>query len=381
VISQGANGVILYPRGGGNGDVILNGANTFGNTLLSQGNIGVGIDSALPAYSPVGLGTIVHENAGDCALFAVNGARTIGNPFAWANSNAPANRILIFKGTNQLTLSGTIDLSAAGAVVTNRLIRVDNTNAATILSGIISGTGCGINKSGNGALYLDGVNTYNGPTTNSAGLLAGSGTIAGPVVVTNSVLGGGSATTIGTLTVGNNVSFIVNGGAYFRLNTSLSPQSNDVVSVTGTLVNTGTGNKVTVNNLGPALKPGDKFNLFSKAVTGGGSMYVVGAGVTWSNYLALDGSIQVSSTNDMRPVFATITIGYTAGDTTNVTFNVTNAPVGYNYYVLASTNVTMPIANWTRLYTNVFTAGSMQIQVTNGVPKNMPNRFYLLTWF
>ena len=156
--------------------------------------------------------------------------------------------------------------------------------AATTFTNVISdgGAGCGLIKNGGGALYLNGNNTYTGltsitnNTTNGIGLLAGSGTIAGSVFVqTNSAIGGGSAAAIGTLTISS--SLTNNGNVFIRVNKSLSPQSNDVISVSGMLTNTGIGT-VIVTNLGPALVAGDKFQLFNKALTNGAALTVTGGG-------------------------------------------------------------------------------------------------------
>lgn len=295
----------LFTRNSG-GSIILNGANTFtAGTILSLGSIGVGIDTATDSSSgPFGPGYIpaVIELSGNIALFASGGAHTIGNAINYASTTNTVS--LVFTGTNQLTLSGPIDLSTTvgDTTGTNRTFQVDNSTAPIILSGVIGdqGLGCGLIKAGNGSLYLNNTaNTYTGPTTVSDGRLAGSGVIVSPVVVgtTNGgVLGGGSAAAIGTLTVNNNVTFsALNGGAFIRVNKSLSPaQSNDVVSVSGSLANLGTGT-VTVTNLGSALQVGDTFKLFNKAVVTGNTMKVTGAGVTWTNRLAVDGSIAVFS--------------------------------------------------------------------------------------
>ena len=72
------------------------------------------------------------------------------------------------------------------------------------------------------------------------------------------------------------------------LNKSLS-QSNSLFLLGGTV--TATGGALQVTNVGPALVAGDKFTLFSVPVSGGASITVSGAGATWANNLAVDGSI------------------------------------------------------------------------------------------
>ena len=128
-------------------------------------------------------------------------------------------------------------------------------------------------------------------TVATNGTLGGNGTIGGSVTVNS---GGAIApgASIGTLNISGNLSLA--GNLSIEVNRSASPTSDKTV-VSGTLVNTGTGT-VTVTNRGAALHAGDVFTLFNKAVNGGANLKVIGAGVTWANNLAVDGTISVSST-------------------------------------------------------------------------------------
>jgi hypothetical protein len=110
-------------------------------------------------------------------------------------------------------------------------------------------------------------------------------------VKANGKIGGGAGAGIGTLSVGGNLTFN-GGGAYFRVDRS-GPAS-DSLLVSGVLTNSGSGT-VAVNNIGAALQLNDKFTIFSQAVANGDLMGVTGGGVTWSNGLAVDGSIMVIS--------------------------------------------------------------------------------------
>jgi hypothetical protein len=139
-----------------------------------------------------------------------------------------------------------------------------------------------------GALFVNGGNASSS-TTVSGGTLGGTGTLSGPVALNagTTLAPGASAGLIGALTINNN---LTNGGNIaIEVNKSLSP-SNDLVVVSGVLTNTGTGT-LTVSNLGPALAVGDKFTLFSKPMQNGAALTVTGAGATWANNLAVDGSI------------------------------------------------------------------------------------------
>lgn len=309
----------------------FNGQNTYsGGMNLATGAIGLGVDSqggsdTSVTSGPIGTGPLLltidstTTSTGSGEVMAMNGARTIGNSIQ--NPSGTNNVTLMVGGTNNLTFTGMFTLNGNDNVtsnaITSRTIQVTNTAATTFAGAISDSTPnyYALIKTGPGALYLNGANTYGGWTTNNSGatntpgLLAGSGSIAGPVIVlTNSAIGGGSAASIGTLTINN--SLTLNGNGWFRLNKSLGQQS-DVVSVSGTLTSSGTGT-ITVTNLGPALAVGDTFTLFSKAVSGGGTMAVTGGGANWNNKLATSGSIQVASL-----------ISTTASYPTNITYSLT----------------------------------------------------------
>lgn len=406
--SQVYNGVIsgggghIVPRG--TGSVILNGANTFNDTtgttnptsvslLNSSGNVGIGADSVQSSpptidSSPVGVGYLAvntGSEGGSCSFFASGGAHTIANQFIYTSAS---NTVTVtFGGTNNLTFAGEFDLanpnnganstSPTDSNGTNRTLNVTNT-AATTFSGFISDNGntSGFTKNGNGALYLNGTNIYTGPTTNNAGLLAGTGYIGGPVIIgTNGTIGGGSAASIGTLTLSNNLT--LNGNVSVRVNKSLSPgQSNDVISVMGSLANTGTGT-VTVNNLGPSLAVGDRFQIFNQLVTGGGSLTITGSGVTWNNNLGSDGSISVQSTGPSGPTTnATITKVSLSG--TNILIHGTNNNIpntSFHFDVFTSTNVALPLSSWTPVATGLPFNPDGTFDYTNPIVPGTPRQF------
>jgi autotransporter-associated beta strand protein len=375
----------------GNGNAIFNNTNTFNDSLasvtslqgygvlLSSGNVGIGADSvsSVPPTidaSPVGTGILgIHVGAegGTCSLFASGGAHSIANKVAYTSASNTVT--LVLGGSNNLTFAGEFDLVNAGeAAGTNRTLQVDNT-AATTFSGLVTDNGVtgggGIIKTGNGTLYLNGADNYTGPTTISAGVLAGSGSITSPVTVqTNGAIGGGSAAGIGTLTVNSDLT--LQGKVFIRINKALSPgQSNDVVSVSGALSNTGTGT-ITVTNIGgTAVAVGDAFQIFNKAVTGGNTMTVTGAGMSWTNKLATDGSIVALS------VASTV-----ATNSTNITFSVSGGSLSLSWpadhlgwYLQMQTNG-LRSTNW------VDVAGSSTVtNVVIPVNSKIPTVFYRMS--
>lgn len=179
---------------------------------------------------------------------------------------------------------------------------------------------------------------------------------------------------VGTLTINSDLT--IGGNLAIELNKSLAP-SNDTVVVSGVLTNAGTGT-LTVSNLGPALIVGDKFTLFSQALQNGGALTITGGGtgVTFTNNLAVDGSISV----------LTAPPG-TATNPTNITFSVTGGGTGLDLswpadhlgWILQTqtNNLNVGLQAATNLWFDV--AGSSTITNTSiTLDKTKPTVFYRL---
>jgi autotransporter-associated beta strand protein len=398
--NQYYNGVIsgnggIIQRGGGT--TVLSGQNTYtGGTIPTTGVIAIGTNSTgSPTVTSGPLGTsplfLAPEQpnlTGDGTIIAWGSARTVGNNIQYPSGTNTLT--LHISGNNALNFTGPITLNGddGSSTYSNRVFEVTNT-ALTTFSGVISGTGFGLIKTGNSVLALNNTETYTGATTVSNGTLQVNGALdaaSAVTVTTNGILGGtgtvnGPVTiqaygtlapgaSVGTLTISNNLT--LNGNLFFELNKSLNP-SNDICKVTGTLINGGVGT-LTVTNLGPALVAGDKFKLFSQAMTGGGSLTISGggSGVTWNNNLTTDGSISVASLTVPRPV-----ITNTVASGSSIVFSGTNGTGSATYYVLSSTDITTPLASWTVLLTTNFAANG-GFSVTLPVSAGVPQRFYLL---
>ena len=226
--------------------------------------------------------------------------------------------------TADLTLDGTTNSHGARlklAINGNQPACPVNASKALILNCDVSGTnGISLNVGGSGAgtLVLGGANTYTGPTTvnagtlrvngstaaaspvsvNSGGILGGSGAIGGSVALNpGSTLAPG--TSIGTLAVGGNLA--LSGDMLVEVDKAFSP-SNDMVTVSGTLTNAGTGS-LTVRNLGAApLAAGDRFQVFNKPLLNGAALHIIPSGSeAWANRLAVDGSIAVLGSTNPPP--------------------------------------------------------------------------------
>ena len=340
--SQSYNGIIsgyggIVQRGSAT-TYLNNNQNTYsGGTFPTGGTIGLGADTIVDASSnvlsgPIGINSLflAPENGSATSsgtVLASGGPRTIANPLQYCSGTN--NLTLIFGGTNNLTFTAPFDLSGIDGQTSNaypsRIFQVANTAATTLAGSITDSTSFyALTKTGAGTLYLNATNTYAGVTTNSAGLLAGAGSVAGSVIVTtNASIGGGDTSGIGTFTVGGNL-ILTNGNGFFRVNRA--GLLSDQVYVAGGLTNNGTG-VITVTNLGATLLVGDRFAVFNKAMSNGAAMSVTGGYVTWSNNLALNGSIVVVQSPDSGLQVAAPASVPLGGSITN-TLSVTNLGPG-----------------------------------------------------
>jgi autotransporter-associated beta strand protein len=392
---------------------IFNGANTFsGGVVPAQGAIGVGISSAGPAGAPTSgpLGTgplLLNVDSsgltGSGLIEATAPNITVGNPIQ--NNSGTNNVTLIVGGVNNITFSGPFSLNGNDGLTTNtittRTLQATNTGLTTF-SGVISdgGKAYGLNSTGNGVLIFANNETYTGPTTNSAGTLlvngtlasssvsvatnttlGGIGTISGPVSILNGgTLTSGSQTTagtqnIGTLTVNNTVTFSSAAKAFVVINKTASTHS--LVNVSGAITYNGT---LTATNISGTPVVGDQFTVFSAGSVSGNFTTIAGTpgpGLAWS-FNPANGVLSVVSgvaPFTVPPHISTITL-----TGTNLTVTGTNAQSGALYYTLTTTNLQLPLSQWTPVGTNIAPgANNFSFTITNAVNPKDPRQFYILS--
>jgi autotransporter-associated beta strand protein len=155
-----------------------------GSVALGSGTLTSGFDNTSTTFSGVigGIGGLTKTGTGTLTLSGANtytGATTIGGgTLQLGTSNVIANNsAVVFPATS----SGIFDLNGFSETVGSiegggdillgaGTLTVGGTNASTLFSGMISGTG-GLVKNGTGTLTLDDASTYTGATAINAGAL------------------------------------------------------------------------------------------------------------------------------------------------------------------------------------------------------------------
>lgn len=269
----------------------------IGGTTLSAGTLNLNSGTA-PGTGTLTLGGgYLGNTSGGAVTLANNNLQTWSGDFT-------------FTGTNDLNLG-----TGAVTLTENRAISV-NANVLTV-GGAISGSGYGLNKSGNGTLTLNGANTYSGNTTISGGrvvlgaaaslasspvisvgsgavldvsaisafslgsnrTLAGSGTVTGSVsTASGAVLQPGTAGAAGTLTFTNSSLTLAAGTTnVFDLVTStgIGGGTNDLIWVNGNITNTGGGSTIAINPLQPLTSGTYKLFYYSGSTNGAFSTNII----------------------------------------------------------------------------------------------------------
>ena len=311
-----------------------------------------------------------------------------GNPF---QKNQPAS-VVIFQPGSLFSLQGNTTPSISGRTYADFEYNVNLTTSVTaasalvisnltVLQGIfaISGAG-GLYLNGNASVSLgatlnlnNNVNTTSGKTVTINGILGGTATFSGNAALTISstgTLAPGTTATIGALTLAT--APILNGTNYLKIDRNGgAPLADKIALASGTLNYGGT---LIVTNIGAALQPGDTFTNFSAtSFTGWFGNLQLPAGYSWNtNNLLVNGTISIAS-------IAPPAISSFAAAGTNIVLNATNGTPNGPVTVLTSTNLTLPVAQWTTNTVNSFD-GSGNFNYTNagGFSSSTPQQFYIL---
>jgi alpha-galactosidase len=311
-------------------------------------------------------------------LFGDGATATVTN---WSGANTiigpvQLNGNCVFSGGGtSLTLGGVV--SGSGALVKNGAYSLILSNANSYTGDTLVNAGT-LNLSGIGAIGASGnIVIASAATLNATGrpdgaltlgpvqTLSGNGAITGDLFASpGSTLAPG--TSIGALTVSGTAT--LRGTTRMELNRASA--TNDVLNAAMVSY----GGTLSLTNLSGLLQPGDSFKLFNAVTNTGVFTNIVpaipGLNLAWNTNGLTNGVLSVVLAVTAPPVLGLVMSGG------NLVFSGSNGVAGGNYYLLTSTNIAIPLSNWTRLATNAFDATGHFI-VTNGAGPGV-QQFYLL---
>ena len=364
------------------------GNNWTGNTTNADGTLKLGASGVIP--NGPGYGNFIMTTPG--AAYVLGGS-IVPTVFDLSGNDETLNGLSHDPNVTGGDLSLLIITNGGASPVT---LTVGNNNASGNYGGVMvdGANKLGLTKIGSGTETLSGANTYTGNTAISNGALVvngslgtstvtvetnaalfGNGSLGGNVIVSvgGVISPGNGPGAIGTLTANNTVN--LQGTTLMEINKASSP-SNDVL-VANTVFY---GGALTITNLGPALAAGDSFTFLNATFSSGGfsatNLPALSAGLVWTNNAPGTWSVLSGAT----PVSYLKTTGFSLSGGTNLVFSGTNAGAG-TIYVLASTNVALPLSQWVPLTTNVVNGtGTFIFTATNVVNvRSVKQQFYILS--
>jgi autotransporter-associated beta strand protein len=341
-----------------------------GGAAVDDGGFNITIPQALLGVTDYGVASIAVTNGGSGYIEAPfvsisGGSGSNATAIAQINyaSGAVTNVVVTCPGSGY----------ASGDVLSVAFSDGGGSGAVSDTPLLVTNAPGGLVKQGAGRLNLTGVNTYAGTTTVQNGVLGGTGSVNGNVLVqAGGTLAPGLAAASGTFTL-NGGSLTLQGAASFRISKNTGVIGGDKITGSATANYGGT---LTVTNIGTdALTNGDTFTLFTSTAYAGAfttlNLPALTGGLVWSNRLAIDGSLTVVSAPSIPSLVGVSLTG------TNLNLLGTNGSPNAQFVVITSTNITTPATNWTRLLTNNFN-GSGSFNLNFSVATNRPQQYFRL---
>lgn len=418
----------------GPGKLVLSGANSFSGTLFmdtfsQSANDGMVVIanpnaiSSMPAFQGLPFIIFRSQNGGSStlALDGTSGSINVAPDISLSGRATPSIENLA--GDN--TISGYFTLSSGGAyilqsdsgsltltqtwpyqppadVTSARNLTLVGAGIITMAGGIQDGSLLGTNvpvnvlMSGPGILNLPVANTYSGTTTISngtvvvsgslstgavsvmgSGILAGNGVINGPVtdyggngVYPTDFTGSSRAQT--TLTINN--TFTMQGTVTMCISKTGGTRKSDLITGVTTANYGGTLVITNVTSDANLLTTNDTFTLFSATTHNGNFANIVGSPGPGLKYTFTNGVLGVAV--GIKPVPHITSVSLSG---TTLTISGTNGADSGQYVLLGSTDVALPLSQWTPLLTNYFDVyGNINLS-TNIVNLALPQEFYILS--
>ena len=396
------------------GSLLLKGPNgatvTINNLILSGGVLAQGVNSGSSGIEWVAGNMNVAGNSYVSGLGTT--ARYIGISANISGSASLSNDCNVVYSGNNIGFSGQIIVGSGGSIQAGASMNLGGPGASLVLNNgsfqptasfAINNPGGNVTvSSGGGNLQIgSGITlTISNPITGSGNLLcsgggvlqlAGTNTTTGNLIVSNCLLSvlGNATFKQAQLGVSNNATLDVTALSLpLAISNRITLAGNLVAAINKTgftsllaASNITYGGTLTLSNLGPALAYGDTIKLFSASNYSGAFSSIVpnlpGTGLLWNtNWLGVNGTLFVTSTNATLITSPLITGFQMLNGNLAITGTNGNAPGTY-ILTLATTNLALPLANWTILATNQFGAGG-GFNFTNTFDSGKLQQFFIL---
>ena len=264
------------------------------------------------------------------------------------------------------TLEAGYQNSAAAAAVVTGTVNVKNTAQLLVNSTLRLAR-----YTGGGTLPVGTLNIFDGTVAGDGDIVAGGGTST--IAISNGVLAvtgvvGTPAAPIGKVALTN-----------ATLQFSVDTVTTNLVATT--LTTGGSSNVINILSL-PSVSVPTQVTLveYTNAIGGAGFNFVLGSLVSGGGFSGYLSNNVANSSVDLAfvslpaapPGFRTVKLSGT-----NFIASGTNGVPGWPYFILVSTNVALPLNQWTSMATNQFDAGG-NFTFTNSVSPGPPQKFYLL---
>ncbi|HXF11102.1 MAG TPA: autotransporter-associated beta strand repeat-containing protein, partial [Desulfuromonadaceae bacterium] len=290
--------------------------------------------------------------------------RIAGNEMDLNNVVSGPGNLVMTNSTGSLVLNTNNTYTGNTVIAGGTLVLSDNGSINNSTNIVLSGGSVDVSVRNTATLTL---------SATSGQALSGSGTLNGSLVsAAGTLVSPGTTSALGTLTVSNNVSLA--GTTVLKLNAG--SLTNDLLNVSGNLTIGGT---LSLTNLTGSLAGGQSFKLFNAATYTTNYTAIVpatpGPNLAWDvSMLASNGTLAVVSTG---PAPTPQITGISLNGTT-LTISATNGSVGGQYTLLQSTNIALPLSQWTPVLTNNFDNNGDLNLSTNIVDPNNNHTFYIL---
>jgi hypothetical protein len=361
-------------------------------------------------------GKVIFYNGGCNGSFHIN----TGASLAMVSDGPLTGNSIVFEdGTEWDDYSGGTDVPINNAITFNGITRIVIGNHNMLLNNVVSGAGGFISDVYDHSFVFTASNTYAGPsamvteivlanngsishstpiffgggssnalrmdvsgrtdhtlTLASGQTLAGVGAINGSLIVSPGAILSPAGTNTGNITIGSNptgtimatTNITLNGTTIIKLN---GTGTSDALQAGGTINYGGTLNLVDIS--GGGLAVGNSFQVFNAAHYSGSFTTITpatpGPNLAWDLSHLSSGQVGVVTA---QPVFGSTTV---SGG--KLIFSGTGGTLSGTFYVLTTTNLTLPLASWTVLSTNQYDA-SGNFNVTNPFSTGVPQRFYMI---